>query len=214
MSDWVIYVPDGPRVTHSTKLVLKWGRGVCAGFLYLDMADPAYKDAVVMLQTVRANMKGLTSCDVKKSVLAQKAQVRVATHTEEGFIELVSKFTLTNCPVTPVDIDNARCVFGPDLPGIKSKKLQRKPARIEVEDALVTITIPDDYHCFVSVTLTADVMFVNGFPFLVTMSRRIRLLTVEHIPSRTAKQLGSSITKVVHFYAQGGFVINTVLMDQ
>ena len=57
-------------------------------------------------------------------------------------------------------------------------------------------------------------MFVNGFPFLVTMYCRIWLLTVEHTPSRTAKQLGSSITKVVNFYAWGGFVINTVLMDQ
>ena len=57
-------------------------------------------------------------------------------------------------------------------------------------------------------------MFVNGFPFLVTMSCCIRMLTVEHIPSHTAKQLGSSITKVVHLYAQGSFVVNTVLIDQ
>ena len=42
-----------------------------------------------------------------------------------------------------------------------------------MEDYLVTRTILDDYHRFVSVTLTADVMFVNGLPFLVTMSRRI-----------------------------------------
>ena len=37
---------------------------------------------------------------------------------------------------------------------------------------------------------------------------------MEHTPSCTAKQLGSSITKVVNFYARGGFVINIVLMDQ
>ena len=36
------------------------------------------------------------------------------------------------------------------------------------------------------VTLTADVMFVNGIPFLVTLSRKIRLFTVEFLPSRTA----------------------------
>ena len=51
-------------------------------------------------------------------------------------------------------------------------------------------------------------------PFLVTMSCRIRLLTVEHIPLCTAKQLGSSITKLVHLYARGSFVILIVLMDQ
>ena len=214
VTDWVIHVPDGPLMTHGTKLVLKWGHGVCAGFPYLDMADPAHKNSVVMLKTVRANMKGLTIREVKKYVLARKAQARVGTPTEADFIEMVSKGTLTNCSVTLVDIANTRHVFGPDLPGIKSNTVWRKPARVEVEDYLVTRTILDDYHRFVSVTLTADVMFVNGLPFLVTMSRRIWLLTVEHTPSRTAKQLGSSITKVVNLYAWGGFVINTVLMDQ
>lgn len=121
VTDWVIHVPDGPLMTHGTKLVLKWGHGVCAGFPYLDMADPAHKNSVVMLKTVRANMKGLTIREVKKYVLARKAQARVGTPTEADFIEMVSKGTLTNCSVTLVDIANTRHVFGPDLPGIKSK---------------------------------------------------------------------------------------------
>ena len=194
-------MPDWPLMTHGTKLVLKRGRGVCAGFPYLDMADPAHKNTVVMLQTVQANTKVLTSHEVKKAVLARKAQARVGTPTEADFIGMVSKGTFTNCPVTPVDIANARRVFGTDLPDIKSKTVQRKPARVDMEDALVNRTIPDDYHRFVSVTLTANVMFVTGFPFLVTLSCRIRMLTMEHTPSRTAKQLGSLITKVVNFYA-------------
>ena len=138
----------------------------------------------------------------------------MGTPTEADFIEMVKKGTLTNCPVTPVDIADACHVFGPDLPGIKSKTVRRKPARVEVEDDLVTRTISDNYHCFVSVTLTADVMSDNGLPFLVTMSCHIRLLTVEHTPSRMAKQLGSSITKSVILYARGIFVTNIVLMDK
>ena len=54
------------------------------------------------------------------------------------------------------------------------------------------LEIPDDFrklHRYV--TLTGDVMFVNGYPFLVTLSRNIRLFTVELLPSRTAKQLSS-----------------------
>ena len=145
---WVIHVPNGPLMTHGNKLVLKRGHGVCAGFLYPDMADPSHKDKVVMLQTVRVNMKGLNSPEVKKAVMARKEQARVVTPTEADFIEMVSKGTLTNCPVTPVDIANACHVFGPDLPGIKSKTVQRKPTRVEVEDALVTRTITVDYHRF------------------------------------------------------------------
>ena len=65
-------------------------------------------------------MKGLTIREVKKYVLARKAQARVGTPMEADFIEMVSKGTLTNCSVTLVDIANTRHVFGPDLPGIKS----------------------------------------------------------------------------------------------
>ena len=86
MTDWVIHVPDGPLMAHGNKLVLKRGRRVCAGFPYLYMADPAHNEAVFMLQTVRANMKGLTIREVKKSVLARKAQARVGTPTEADFI--------------------------------------------------------------------------------------------------------------------------------
>jgi hypothetical protein len=37
------------------------------------------------------------------------------------------------------------------------------------------------------VTLVADVMFVNGVTFLVTMSRGIKFVTAEHVPTRMAK---------------------------
>ena len=122
VTDWKIHVPDRPHLTHGTTLVLKRGSGVCKGFLYLYMADPAHKDAIVMLQTVRKNMEGLTKREVKKAGLARKAQARVGTPMEADFIEMVSKGTLSNCPVTPVDIANARHVFGPDLPGIKVRQ--------------------------------------------------------------------------------------------
>ncbi len=65
-------------------------------------------------------------------------------------------------------------------------------------------------HCFV--TLVADVMFANGIPFLMTLSRNIRLITAEFLPSQTTAQLSSSLTKV-KLYAQGGFAVCLVLMD-
>jgi len=57
-------------------------------------------------------------------------------------------------------------------------------------------------------------MFVNGVPFLVTMSRKIHLQTAEHIQTRTVTQLGSSLSKIVKKYARGGFTVNLILMNQ
>ena len=57
-------------------------------------------------------------------------------------------------------------------------------------------------------------MFVNGIPFLVTLSRKIRLFTVEFMPSRTAAKLTDYLVKLSKLYARGGFMVRTILMDQ
>jgi hypothetical protein len=63
------------------------------------------------------------------------------------------------------------------------------------------VKIPQDFvemHKYVMIV--ADLMFVNGLPFLVTSSREISLTTIEFLPSRTAKCLASSIKQVVRIY--------------
>ncbi|KAL7524129.1 hypothetical protein ACHAWF_000820 [Thalassiosira exigua] len=57
-------------------------------------------------------------------------------------------------------------------------------------------------------------MFVNGWPFLTTFSRRIRMITAKYTPSRTAKQLASCLTKVINVYTWGGYTVNVVLTDE
>ncbi len=41
------------------------------------------------------------------------------------------------------------------------------------------------------VMMAADVFFVDGTAFLLTMSQRIKFITAEHVPMRTAKSLSS-----------------------
>ena len=63
------------------------------------------------------------------------------------------------------------------------------------------------------VTLVADVMFKNGIPFLVSSSRNINLITIEHAPQCTASKLGSLLQHIIRVYARTGFQIQTILMD-
>ena len=63
------------------------------------------------------------------------------------------------------------------------------------------------------VTITADVMFVSGVPFLVTLSRKIKFRTTQFLPKRTARTLADPLTKVIMLYARGGFIVNLALMD-
>ncbi len=63
------------------------------------------------------------------------------------------------------------------------------------------------------VTLAVDIMFVNGVPFLVSISRGINLVTAEHTPSRTTKQLAAGIKRVMDLYSRRGSQVGNVLMD-
>ena len=68
------------------------------------------------------------------------------------------------------------------------------------------IQIPRDfYELHKFLTLTVDVMFVNGIAFLTTLSRKVIFLTIKHIPSHTAAHISSSLTKIVNIYKRGGF---------
>jgi hypothetical protein len=63
------------------------------------------------------------------------------------------------------------------------------------------------------VTLVADVFFVDGTAFLLTVSQRIKFVTAEHIPVRTALSLSKRMARVLEVYGCTGFRVRSILMD-
>jgi hypothetical protein len=63
------------------------------------------------------------------------------------------------------------------------------------------------------ITLAADVFFVDRTAFLLTVARRIKFMTAEHVPVRTATSLSKHLKRVSEVYGCAGFVVRTILMD-
>ena len=60
------------------------------------------------------------------------------------------------------------------------------------------VNIPDDFHCLHHfVTPLAGIFFVDGVAFLMTLSRKIRLTTVEHVPGHRDRVLTGSLEKIL-----------------
>ena len=57
-------------------------------------------------------------------------------------------------------------------------------------------------------------MFVNGIAFLTTLSQKLQLGTSKQLPSQTATQRSNSLTKIVKLYAQPGYIVQVIMMDQ
>ncbi len=115
---------------------------------------------------------------------------------------LVHLNLLKDCPITNSDIIHAHKIFGPNLPNLRGKTVRRKPERVRTEYVDIPRVILDVHG---SVTLVADVMFVNDVPFLVSSSRNINLITIEHAPQRTTSKLGSLLQRIIRVYVRVGF---------
>ena len=64
-----------------------------------------------------------------------------------------------------------------------------------------------------TVTMAADVFFVDGMAFLLTVSRQIKFITAEYVAGRTAQSLSTHMERVIEVYKRAGFSIRTILMD-
>ena len=108
---------------------------------------------------------------------------------------MIGEKELKNNPVSLDDVANAIAICGANVNRLKGAATRKKPHRV----AGGRCKIPRDFYRLNKfVTLMADVMFVCGFPFLVTYSRSIKFTTTEYTPNRTAEQLAKSLMKVVY----------------
>ena len=66
-------------------------------------------------------------------------------------------------------------------------------------------------HKFISIA--ADVFFVYGIAFLLTVTIKLKFVTVEHTPVRTAKSLFKHIKRLLQVKDRAGFTVRYIMMD-
>jgi hypothetical protein len=185
-----------------------------AAVMLLQSAQPEetkrIETATTLVQTVQENYKGYTKREVLKAKEAHQGQAMIGNPSKGDYRGLVSSNMISNCPIAPTGITNARAIFGPDLASVRRKTVRWTPAPVVTDHVAVPRVVVERNKV---VTMAADVFFVDGTPFLVTLSRNIKFVTVEHLPVRTAKALVKHIKRVLHVYGHGGLNVRTILMD-
>jgi hypothetical protein len=176
-----------------------------SGMYYHDTTNRA----VVMVNTVKANREGLTDREFEKAKAARRALGLVGYPSPRDFKNMVRSNMIKNCSVTSNDIDNAHKLFGDDIATLRGKTVRNTPEAVVADYVEIPKEILDMNK---AVTIAADVMFVNGLPFVVIISRKIKFTRTEYVPSRSQSNLVKSLIKIVSLYKTRGF--NTALMDR
>jgi hypothetical protein len=158
------------------------------GLYYHDTA----KRAVVMVTTVKSNREGLTDREFEKAKAARRALGLVGYPSPRDFKNMVRPSMIKNCSVTTTVIDNAHKLFCDNIATLRGKTVRNTPYAVMAD----YVEIPKDIlDMNKAVTISADVMFVNGLPFVVTISRKIKFTMTEYVPSRSQSNLVKSIIK-------------------
>jgi hypothetical protein len=104
---------------------------------------------------------------------------------------------LPNWPVDVRDIKIAEEIFEPDFDHVESRRV---------------VAVPDHVtgH-YQDITIAADVMFVNGIPFYITISRNIKFGTAEAIQNKKPTTIMTAVEPVRQIYLRRGFRIAHLL---
>jgi hypothetical protein len=167
--------------------------------------------AAMHIQTVQGNYEGHTKREVMRAKEVRRAQAMMGNPSKQDFKGMVSNNMVPNCPNDCQYITNPRTIFGPDLASVRGKTVRRTPAPVVTDYVAILWGIVERNQI---VTMAADVFFVNGTVFLVTLSWKIKFVTAEHMPVRTAKSLSKHLDRVLQVYPCAGFNVRITLMDK
>jgi hypothetical protein len=164
--------------------------------------------AIIM---VEENHDGYTWRELAKAKETRWAMGVAGYPSQKDFKNMVRLNIVRNCPVMPNDINTADNIFGPNVASLKGKTIRNTQEPVLTEYVEIPKEILDLNK---DVTLTADVMFVDGLGFLNTASRKIKFATSKYVPKSNKAVLVNSLKKCVDIYTQWGFTIRMVSMNR
>jgi hypothetical protein len=181
--------------------------GSPSGLYYHDTTN----QAAMLVNTVKQNREGFTDREFDRAKLAHRALGLVGYPSPRDFKNMVRSNMIKNCNETPIDIDNAYKLFGDDNASLRGKTFRTTPDPVMADYVETPKEILDLNK---DLTVAADIMFVNGMPFVTSISRKVKFTTIEYITTRSETNLVKSLLKIVSLYKARGFTPSTALMDR
>ena len=173
-------------------------------------SDPV--GAYTLVSLVAEQKKLFTRRQVNDADAARDLYRKIGRPSEPEFQRILRNNFIRNCPVTPADALRALTIYGGDVAFHKgtTTKAHAAPHVPTFEAVPLPPPILDNHR---NVTVCADFFYVQGNPFLHTISRNIGYRTSSPVPDRSYKTILSELTSVTTLYGTRGFTVRDIHAD-
>jgi len=150
-----------------------------------------YQEAA-LVSTVHENIQRYSKREVAAAALAKETMANLGYPSTKTFIDMIKAGSISDIPVTVQDVWRAEHIWGPDVNSLKGKTVLKKNAAIDIE----YVATPVDQN----ITLFADIMFVQGEPYLITVSKELGLTIANSLKSRSTAAVKEALGKQLSSY--------------
>ena len=151
----------------------------------------------MLVSTVEENKEGFTNREVDDAKQMRQTLGLIGYQSGQDYKDMVRSSMIMNCPTTTRDIENDNTIFGRNVHTLKGITVRKQPGSV-ISDYM---EIPEEIKQMnQDIELLADIMFLNGLPFLVTISRIIMFTTVEYLDNQSKGSRVKSIKKALKLY--------------
>jgi hypothetical protein len=204
---FIAHLPDG-RVWNFVKSE--------NGLYYYDTSDDTnFSNLQVtnygFLATVEDNEKQYHRREVESAKKGGQVYALLNRPGRSVFERILSSNQLSNCPVTVEDAKRFFKIYGADVATLRGKTVKKKSPR--ASSCFPSSLPPDLLVNHRDVTLCGDIFFVQGIPFLHTISRKIKFRTASRLSSRSKSDILTGFQEVFTLYKNRGFNIKELKAD-
>ena len=165
-----------------------------------------------LLNTVEEIKSLYTKRQVDRAEKAKALHELIGPPSLHDFKHIIQTNQIKNNPVTIDDVNIYTHIYGnKNTIALKSKSTRPKPKPV-VNDY---IEIPQELiQAHQGIELCADVIYIEGVTFLITISKNLKFITIRYISDRTKESLLEALDKTFVLYNNAGFTITTFHGDQ
>ena len=161
----------------------------------------------IYLSTIAENESAYSKREINNAKIARQLQKRLGYPTTESMVRMIRSATIKDIPITEQDVIRADIIYGKDISAIKGRMTKSKAKHVEYEQTNLQTSNMNQ-------TLHADIMFVEGKPYLVSISSPLCITMVTELKDgRQFQSVKDAINSQVNNYLKKGFKINLISTD-